>query len=135
MPLDLAHQRAGGPPVVAQLDDRAGGGNRREQPIEFARVERERLRLAPISVNNHGNLTSLTQLAGDARTAIGARSRGEGCCCHFYDSSINMNASQPTRDGSCLLSGGCVLPTMSESSEGGTVLGAGCRVLVTQVPS
>src|SRR5205085_7189015 len=117
MPLNLANQRACGPTVEAQLDHRAGRGDGREEPVDFARVDGERLWLATVSVNHRGDLTNLTQLAGDTRATIGTRRRAESCCCHFYDTSMNMNASQPTRDDSCLLSGGCVLPTMSESSE------------------
>jgi hypothetical protein len=38
---------------------------------------------------------------------------------------MNMNASQPTRAGSYLLSGGCVLPTISERARSYQLLVSG----------
>ena len=50
--LDLADQRLGGAAVDRQLDDGALGGDALKQLLELARVERERLRLAAVAVDD-----------------------------------------------------------------------------------
>ena len=56
----------------AQLDDRAAGGELAEELFDFAGVDRERLRIAAVAVDDGRDGASLTNLAGDARAALGA---------------------------------------------------------------
>ena len=84
--LDLADQRLGRRAAERELDDGAAGGDGREQLLELARLERERLRLAGVPVDDGGNATGRAQLARDALASLGARFGAEGCGCHGYRS-------------------------------------------------
>ena len=73
VPLDLADQRLGRRAAERELDDGAAGGDLREELLELARGERERLRLAGVPVDDGRNATGRAQLARDALAGLGAR--------------------------------------------------------------
>src|SRR3954469_25150423 len=57
VPLDLASQRLRGLSAHRYLDHGALGLNGGEHPVEIARVERERLRIAAVTVDHRRNLS------------------------------------------------------------------------------
>src|SRR5262249_32367057 len=75
--LNLANERLRHGAVHAQLDDRAAGGELTEQLLDVARVDRQRLRIAAVTVDHRREFAALSKLAGHACAALRARLGGE----------------------------------------------------------
>ncbi len=86
VPLDFANQRLRYVSTDCHLDDGALGLNVTEHLVEVARVERERLGVAAVSVDDGGNLSMAAKCARGA-LSLGVASVGvKRNCCHCYSS-------------------------------------------------
>src|SRR5581483_10745588 len=117
MPLNFTDQRPRSLPADRELDHRVLGRDMLEQLLEIARIDRERLGLSRMPVNDAGNLSRRPELSRDALSRTRTLRRRQLCCRHLTKSprafgasspysvpqpSVNQTTSSPTDRNACI---------------------------------